>query len=136
MKKIEQTIEEKVRRAELASSGGGIAAGVVQNLGSKKTSSKEERAKKAKEESKWCDPDDIPVVIIDGYMSREKGPHTKEFWTYLADWAAVLVENHVAHVIFISNNVTASKPLSKGNLKRLIHFDGADGLTDVVLARY
>ncbi|KAF9298565.1 mitochondrial escape protein 2 [Linnemannia elongata] len=113
MKKIEQTIEEKARRAELASSGGGAAAEMVQSLGFKKASSKDEKAKKAKEESKWCDPDDIPVVIIDGYMSREKGPHAKEFWTYLADWAAVLVENHVAHVIFISNNVTASKPLSK-----------------------
>lgn len=116
MKKIEQTIEEKARRAELASSGGGAAAEMVQSLGFKKASSKDEKAKKAKEESKWCDPDDIPVVIIDGYMSREKGPHAKEFWTYLADWAAVLVENHVAHVIFISNNVTASKPLSKGDI--------------------
>ncbi|KAK3840752.1 MAG: RNA12 protein-domain-containing protein [Linnemannia gamsii] len=108
MKKIEMTVEEKARRAELASSGGGSASALVQNLGSKK-----EKAKKAKEESKWCDPNDIPVVIIDGYMSREKGPHAKEFWTFLADWAAVLVENHVAHVIFISNSVTASKPLSK-----------------------
>ncbi|KAG0371719.1 mitochondrial escape protein 2, partial [Mortierella sp. AD032] len=108
MKKIEMTVEEKARRAELALSGGGSASALVQNLGSKK-----EKAKKAKEESKWCDPNDIPVVIIDGYMSREKGPHAKEFWTFLADWAAVLVENHVAHVIFISNNVSASKPLSK-----------------------
>lgn len=113
MKKIEMTIEEKARKAELSSSGGSVASAAVQSLGSKKASSKE-KAKKAKEESNWCDPDDIPVVIIDGYMSREKGPHTKEFWTFLADWAAVLVENHVAHVIFISNNVTASKPLSKG----------------------
>ncbi|KAF9106445.1 mitochondrial escape protein 2 [Mortierella sp. GBA35] len=110
MKKIEQTLEEKARRAELSSSSS--TAMVIQNLSSKKAS-KEEKANKAKEESKWCDPDDIPVVVIDGYMSREKGPHAKEFWTFLADRAAVLVENHVAHVIFISNNVAASKPLSK-----------------------
>lgn len=128
MKKIEMTIEEKARRSELSPSGGSVASSAVQSLSSKKASSKEEKAKKAKEESKWCDPDDIPVVIIDGYMSREKGPHAKEFWTFLADWAAVLVENHVAHVIFISNNVTASKPLSKGNLffacEKLVASDG------------
>ncbi|KAF9921133.1 mitochondrial escape protein 2 [Linnemannia zychae] len=117
MKKIEMTIEEKARKAEQALPGGNSnAASAVQSLKTKKASSKDkkaEKAQKAREESNWCDPDDIPVVIIDGYMSREKGAHAKDLWTFLADWAAVLVENHVAHVIFISNNVSASKPLSK-----------------------
>ncbi|KAF9116865.1 mitochondrial escape protein 2 [Mortierella sp. AM989] len=108
MKKIETTIEEKSRRAELEVSGECMH---IENAESK-------RAAKAKEKKEhahhhWCDPDDIPVIVIDGYMSREKGPQAKELWTFLADWAAVLVENHVAHVIFISNNVSASKPLSK-----------------------
>ncbi|KAI8606130.1 RNA12 protein-domain-containing protein [Dissophora ornata] len=92
MKKIETTLEGKARKTELA-----------------RTTKKE----RGHEESKWCDPDNIPVVVIDGYMSKEKAPHSKELWTIIADWAAVLVENHVAHVVFVSNNVAASKPLSK-----------------------
>ncbi|KAG0334793.1 mitochondrial escape protein 2 [Podila horticola] len=113
MKKIEATLEEKSRRAEGTARGEHLH---VLNMGSKgKGKNKDKKAldKDQEERSKWCDPEDIPVVIIDGYMSRDKGPHSKELWTYIAEWAAVLVENHLAHVIFVSNNVTASKPLSK-----------------------
>ncbi|KAG0366425.1 RNA12 protein-domain-containing protein [Gamsiella multidivaricata] len=113
MKKIEVTLEEKAHRAEVTSTSEGTMP--TQNIGPRRAARAKAKAKKdaEKEESKWCDPDDIPVILIDGYMSREKGQHTKELWTFLAEWAAVLVENHVAHVIFISNNVAAAKPLSK-----------------------
>ncbi|KAG0347787.1 mitochondrial escape protein 2 [Podila humilis] len=110
MKKIEATLEEKSRKAEVIGSGDNLNVQHLRKSG--KGKGKKQNAKE-NDEGKWCDPDDIPVVIIDGYMSREKGPHAKELWTFLAEWAAVLVENHVAHVIFISNNVSASKPLSK-----------------------
>ncbi|KAG0096400.1 mitochondrial escape protein 2 [Podila epicladia] len=111
MKKIEATLEEKSRRAEGTARGEHLH---VLNMDSKsKDKDKKTSAKEQEEKNKWCDPEDIPVVVIDGYMSRDKGPHSKELWTFIAEWAAVLVENHVAHVIFISNNVSASKPLSK-----------------------
>ncbi|CAO3564188.1 unnamed protein product [Mortierella alpina] len=108
MKKIEATIEEKTRRAEMVQSG---CSGSTMSLESRRAAKAKKR--KDKEESHWCDPDEIPVIVIDGFMSREKGPHAKELWTHLSEWAAVLVENHVAHVIFLSNNVVASKPLAK-----------------------
>ncbi|KAF9565318.1 mitochondrial escape protein 2 [Mortierella alpina] len=108
MKKIEATIEEKTRRAEMVESG---CSGSTMSLESRRAAKAKKR--KEKEESQWCDPDEIPVIVIDGFMSREKGPHAKELWTHLSEWAAVLVENHVAHVIFLSNNVAASKPLAK-----------------------
>ncbi|KAF9214507.1 mitochondrial escape protein 2 [Podila verticillata] len=110
MKKIEQTLEEKARRAEASNNGACLP---TNSLTSKRAERLAAKKKQQQEESSWCDPDDIPVVVIDGYMSREKGPHAKELWTFLAEWAAVLVENHVAHVIFITNNVAASKPLAK-----------------------
>ncbi|KAF8937304.1 RNA12 protein-domain-containing protein [Dissophora ornata] len=113
MKRIEATIAEKARRADLINSG--CSTMPTQSLESKKEDAKARKEKKRKEEeeTRWVDPDEIPVIVIDGYMSREKGPHAKELWSYLADWAAVLVENHVAHVIFLSNNVAAAKPLAK-----------------------
>ncbi|KAF8952689.1 mitochondrial escape protein 2 [Entomortierella lignicola] len=61
----------------------------------------------------WCDPDEIPVVVIDGFMCKGKGDYTKVLWALLAEWAAILVENHVAHVIFVTDNVVAAKPLAK-----------------------
>ncbi|KAF9175986.1 mitochondrial escape protein 2 [Mortierella sp. AD011] len=116
MKKIEITIKEKIRKAEnarkaeLAYSNDSIP---TESLGSKEVVEDKDTNNKEDENHCWCDPDDIPVIVIDGYMSREKGPQAKELWTFLAKWAAVLVENHVAHVIFVSNNVSASKPLSR-----------------------
>ncbi|KAG0308195.1 mitochondrial escape protein 2 [Dissophora globulifera] len=113
LKRIEATIAEKERRTLLNTSD--CSDTPIKSLESRRAAAKAAKAAKRKEEeeSRWVDPDEIPVIIIDGYMSREKGPHTKELWTYLADWAAVLVENHVAHVVFLSNSVAASKPLAK-----------------------
>ncbi|KAF9585237.1 mitochondrial escape protein 2 [Lunasporangiospora selenospora] len=115
MKKIELTMEEKARRAGTTSTSSTDSAVTKLALERIRKGGKDRirLRKRDSEESKWCDPDDIPVVIIDGFMSRGKGPHTQELWTFLADWAAVLVENHVAHVIFVSNNVAAAKPLSR-----------------------
>ncbi|KAF9178843.1 mitochondrial escape protein 2 [Haplosporangium sp. Z 767] len=111
MKKIEATLEEKAREAEQVPSP--ETSGPIQSIGSKRSKKGKKKKTLEGEDHEWCDPDEIPVVIIDGYMSREKGPHGKELWGFIADWAAVLVENHVAHVIFISNNVATSKPLTK-----------------------
>jgi hypothetical protein len=121
MKKIEATLEEKARRAAIVSSGLGLTAAcptdtpvaATSALDLRRKGDTEAKKRREAEERRWVDPDEIPVIIIDGYMSREKGPHAKELWTFLADWAAVLVENHIAHVVFLSNNVAASKPLSK-----------------------
>ncbi|KAF9962961.1 mitochondrial escape protein 2 [Modicella reniformis] len=114
MKKIEATLEEKARKAELHSSSTASSYRMSTNYLDPKGKAKEKAKKdKRKEYNKWCDPDDIPVVVIDGFMSKEKGPYAKELWTFLADWAALLAENHIAHVVFISNNIAAPKPLSK-----------------------
>ncbi|GAA5932532.1 hypothetical protein JCM1841_000240, partial [Sporobolomyces salmonicolor] len=54
----------------------------------------------------------LPVVVIKGFA--DKGEAKQEvLWQVIADWAAVLVENQVAHVIFTSDSVTIAKPLAK-----------------------
>ncbi|KAG0369921.1 mitochondrial escape protein 2 [Gamsiella multidivaricata] len=112
MKKIEATIEEKARHEEMIKAGEcGTSTHTLESRRAARARAKKRRQEG--EDTKWVDPDEIPIIVIDGYMSREKGPHTKELWTYLADWAAVLVENHVAHVVFLTNNVAAAKPLAK-----------------------
>jgi hypothetical protein len=58
------------------------------------------------------DPDDIPVIVIDSYMTKDI--ENNGIWEHLAKLASTLVENRIAHVIFISTNVGIVKHLSKG----------------------
>ncbi|CAG8467028.1 9747_t:CDS:10 [Ambispora leptoticha] len=57
------------------------------------------------------DPNEIPVVVIDSYMTKDKEKH--ELWDHLAKLAVLLVENRVAHVVFVTSNIGVIKPLSK-----------------------
>lgn len=114
MKKIEATLEEKAHKAERAHACENEVPGQYTDSKRKaKAKLKKDRKEQKEARKKWCDPEDIPVIVLDGFMTREKGPHARELWTFLAQWAALLAENHIAHVIFISNNVAAPKPLSK-----------------------
>ncbi|GAA5900008.1 Yme2p [Sporobolomyces salmoneus] len=54
----------------------------------------------------------LPVVIIKGFAA--KGEAKQEvLWDVLAEFAAIVVENQIAHVIFTSDSPTLSKPLAK-----------------------
>jgi len=58
------------------------------------------------------DHSDLPIVVIDNYLYRETAVNSV-LWNELAQWAAVLVENGIAHVVFVSANVGVSKSLGK-----------------------
>ncbi|KAI5849576.1 RNA12 protein-domain-containing protein [Morchella snyderi] len=55
-------------------------------------------------------PEKRPVVVIDNFLHMEGNSIIYE---RLADWAALLVSANVAHVIFLTNDTTFSKSLSK-----------------------
>ena len=55
----------------------------------------------------------VPIVVIDNFMYHEN-PKNAVLWEDLAEWAALLVENELAHVVIVSANVGLSKVLSKG----------------------
>ena len=44
-----------------------------------------------------------PVIFIKGFMSRERAKNDY-IYELLATWAAQIEENHLAHVVFVSNN--------------------------------
>lgn len=54
----------------------------------------------------------IPVVFIDNFM-KDASKNTT-LWEDLAEWAALLVKNGLAHVVFVSSNVSTGKVLAKG----------------------
>ncbi|ORX62891.1 hypothetical protein DM01DRAFT_1330999 [Hesseltinella vesiculosa] len=55
--------------------------------------------------------DSIPVVFIDDYMAD--GSKNVELWEDLANWASLVVRNGLAHVIFVTSNVSAGRTLAK-----------------------
>ncbi|KAI9470931.1 MAG: RNA12 protein-domain-containing protein [Benjaminiella poitrasii] len=58
------------------------------------------------------DQKSIPIVVIDNYMFRETAKNAK-LWEEIAEWAALLIENEIAHVVFISSNASVMKTLGK-----------------------
>ncbi|KAI8641214.1 RNA12 protein-domain-containing protein [Parasitella parasitica] len=58
------------------------------------------------------DEKSIPIVVIDNYMYRETAKNAK-LWEELAEWAALLIENEIAHVVFVSSNASVMKTLGK-----------------------
>ncbi|KAI8968296.1 RNA12 protein-domain-containing protein [Mycotypha africana] len=63
-------------------------------------------------DSEEQDVKSIPIVVIDNYMYRETNKNAK-LWEELAEWAALLIENEIAHVIFVSSNAGVMKLLGK-----------------------
>ncbi|KAJ3216920.1 mitochondrial escape protein 2 [Dinochytrium kinnereticum] len=55
---------------------------------------------------------DYPVIVIDEFLSKEKGRNSY-IYDIIAEWAAVLADNQIAHVVFVSNNSAAQKRLGK-----------------------
>ncbi|KAK4122519.1 hypothetical protein N657DRAFT_646230 [Parathielavia appendiculata] len=64
-------------------------------------------------------PERRPVVIIDNFL--HKGDEKAIIYDKISDWAAALVQSNIAHVIFLTNDTSFSKPLSKSLPDRVFH---------------
>ncbi|KAJ3100473.1 mitochondrial escape protein 2 [Phlyctochytrium planicorne] len=62
---------------------------------------------------------DYPVIVIDEFLTKEVG-RNRYIYDLIAEWAAVLAENQIAHVVFISNNSAAQKRIGKVIPKRTV----------------
>lgn len=62
----------------------------------------------------------LPIIVFKSYAA--KGTSKQDLlWDVLAEWAAVLVENQVAHVLFVSDSVTINKPLQHALPNNVFH---------------
>lgn len=65
----------------------------------------------------------LPIVVIRGYAARTgAGTGREELLVVLAQWAATLVENQVAHVVVVSDNRENMKRLAQGGFLHLLLF--------------
>ncbi|OBZ75791.1 Mitochondrial escape protein 2 [Grifola frondosa] len=55
----------------------------------------------------------MPIVIIQNFESKGGGSRREELMSVLAQWAATLAENKVAHVVVVSDNRENAKTLAK-----------------------
>ncbi|KAK3990502.1 RNA12 protein-domain-containing protein [Cladorrhinum sp. PSN332] len=56
-------------------------------------------------------PEDRAVVVIDNFLHKTEDKGI--IYDKVSDWAAALVQNNIAHVIFLTTDTSFSKPLSK-----------------------
>ncbi|PCH38691.1 hypothetical protein WOLCODRAFT_131000 [Wolfiporia cocos MD-104 SS10] len=55
----------------------------------------------------------MPIVIIKGFETKGSGPSKQEMLDVLAQWAATLAQNQVAHVLVVSDNRENAKRVAK-----------------------
>lgn len=72
---------------------------------------KEKNEEEERDEDK-LDEKSIPIVVIDNFMYRETAKNAT-LWEELAEWAALLIENGIAHVVFVTSNPGVMKILGK-----------------------
>ena len=58
-------------------------------------------------------PECRPVVVIDNFLHKSNEAGADMVYDKLADWAARLTNSNIAHVIFLTTDVSFSKSLSK-----------------------
>ncbi|KAK4550601.1 hypothetical protein LTR36_000180 [Oleoguttula mirabilis] len=58
-------------------------------------------------------PECRPVVVVDNFLHKSGETGSTSVYDKLAEWAARLTTSNVAHVIFLTNDVSFSKSLSK-----------------------
>ena len=58
-------------------------------------------------------PERRPVVVIESFLHKSSEPGAALIYDKLAEWAAQLTTSNIAHVIFLTNDVSFSKSLSK-----------------------
>ncbi|KOS22139.1 Mitochondrial escape protein 2 [Escovopsis weberi] len=72
-------------------------------------------------------PETRPVIVIDNFL--DKNEETALLYDKLAEWAATMVQNNIAHVVFLTNQSSYNKPLSKAmpdRVSRTISFRDLD----------
>ncbi|KAJ7871518.1 RNA12 protein-domain-containing protein [Mycena olivaceomarginata] len=83
----------------------------VERTEREKEQDERETKKKQKGQAEIEAVESLPVVVIRNFAAR--GSDREEIYDVLAEWAASLVENQLAHVVVISDNRENSKRLAK-----------------------
>jgi hypothetical protein len=79
-------------------------------------------------------PERRPVVVIENFIGRHDG--TNIVYDKIADWAALLTQSNVAHVIFLTEDASYSKTLSRVQPDRVFRQISLGDLTPDVAKKF
>ncbi|KAK3372900.1 RNA12 protein-domain-containing protein [Lasiosphaeria ovina] len=79
-------------------------------------------------------PEKRAVVVIDNFLHKNEDKAI--VYDKLSDWAAALVQSNIAHVIFLTNDTSYSKSLSKALPDRVFHQVTLGDLSPVVAKQF
>ncbi|KAI9158394.1 Mitochondrial escape protein 2 [Paramyrothecium foliicola] len=88
-----------------------ITASSLKDVALSDRSSKDNDAKLSEDAFLEAHPERRPVVVIDNFL--HKSEEKSIVYDKIADWAASIVQNNVAHVIFLTRDSSFAKPLTK-----------------------
>jgi len=81
-------------------------------------------------------PERRPVVVIDNFLHRSNDPGAALVYDKLAEWAANLTTSNIAHVIFLTTDVSFTKALSKALPDRVFRQISLGDCSPEVAKRY
>ncbi|KAK6437551.1 mitochondrial escape protein 2 [Oleoguttula sp. CCFEE 5521] len=81
-------------------------------------------------------PERRPVVVVDNFLHKGSDPGAELVYDKLAEWAARLSTGNIAHVIFLTNDVSYSKSLSKALPDRVFRQISLGDCSPEVAKRY
>ncbi|KAH8906821.1 hypothetical protein BR93DRAFT_945112 [Coniochaeta sp. PMI_546] len=79
-------------------------------------------------------PEKRAVVVIDNFL--HKSEETSLVYDKIAEWAAALVQSNIAHVIFLTNDTSYSKSLSKSLPDRVFRSVALGDLSPSIAKQY
>jgi hypothetical protein len=88
-----------------------ITAASLKDVAMSGRSSKDSDAKLSEDAFLEAHPERRPVVVIDNFL--HKNEEKSIVYDKIAEWAASIVQNNVAHVIFLTRDSSFAKPLTK-----------------------
>ena len=81
-------------------------------------------------------PEHRPVVVIDNFLHKNSEPGAQLVYDKLAEWAAQLTTSSTAHVIFLTNDISFTKSLSKALPDRVFRQIALGDCSPEVAKRY
>lgn len=81
-------------------------------------------------------PEHRPVVVVDNFLHKNNEGGAQVVYDKVAEWAAQLTTTNVAHVIFLTNDISFTKSLSKALPDRVFRQIALGDCSPAVAKRY
>ncbi|ODA81041.1 hypothetical protein RJ55_04003 [Drechmeria coniospora] len=97
-------------------------------------SSKDKDASLSEDAFLEAHPECRPVIVVDNFL--HKNEEKSIMYEKIAEWAASMIQNNVAHVVFLTSDSAYSKPLSKAMPDRVFRTISLGDLDHKVARKY